>query len=162
MGFSIAGTLIAIAIFIPNLLIVKFPPNNAPKDSKDAGFIFTLLERIGQVGCILILVISKEHFKNFSVNIWAVFMGICILLYYFLWIRYVIKGQEYKLLWDSLVFIPIPMAVFPVGAFLFAAILGESIWLGILVIFLGIGHFANSWHSYKELKESYLKKDKFQ
>ncbi len=156
MGFSLIGTLIAIAIFIPNLLIVKFPPNNAPKDSKDAGIIFTALERIGQVGCIVILVISRENFKTSTINIWAVLMVICILMYYFLWIRYVTKGKEYKLLWDSLYFIPIPMAFFPVGAFLFAAILGKSIWLGILVIFLGIGHFANSWHSYKELKKNHI------
>lgn len=156
MGFSIIGTIIAIAIFIPNLLMMKFPPNNAPKDLKDAGIIFTVLERIGQVGCILILVISKTNFEKLTINIWAVFMGSCLLIYYFLWARYVVKGQEYNLLWEPLSFIPIPMAVFPVGAFLFAAILGKSIWLVILVVFLGIGHFANSWHSYKELKKNHI------
>lgn len=157
MGFSIIGTIIAIAIFIPNLLMIKFPPNKAPKDLKDAGIIFTVLERIGQVGCILILVISKNNFERLTINIWTVFMGSCLLIYYFLWARYVVKGQEYKLLWEPLSFIPIPMAVFPVGAFLFAAILGKSIWLSILVVFLGIGHFANSWHSYKELKRIIFK-----
>lgn len=156
MGFSIIGTIIAIAIFIPNLLMIKFPPNNAPKDLKDAGIIFTVLERIGQVGCILILVISKTNFEKLTINIWAVFMGSCLLIYYFLWARYVVKGQEYNLLWEPLSFIPIPMAVFPVGVFLFAAILGKSIWLVILVVFLGIGHFANSWHSYKELKKNHI------
>lgn len=156
MGFSIIGTMIAIAIFIPNLLMIKFPPNNVPKDSKDVGIIFTVLERIGQVGCILILVISKNNFEKLTINIWAIFMGLCILTYYFLWGRYVVKGQEYKLLWEPLSFIPIPMAVFPVGAFLFAAFLGKSIWLGILVVFLGIGHFANSWYSYKELKKNHI------
>lgn len=156
MGFSVIGTLIAIAIFIPNLLIIKFPPNNAPKDLKDVGVIFTILERVGQVGCIVILVISRENFEKLTIDIWAVFMGLCIIIYYFLWTRYVVKGQEYKLLWKPLGFIPIPMAVFPVGAFLFAAALGKSIWLGILVIFLGIGHFANSWHSYKELKKNHI------
>lgn len=156
MGFSVIGTIIAIAIFIPNLLMIKFPPNNAPKVLKDGGIIFTIFERIGQVGCILVLIISKNNFEKLTINIWAVFMGFCILIYYFLWARYIVKGQEYKLLWEPLSFIPIPMAVFPVGAFLFAAILGKSIWLGILVVFLGIGHFANSWYSYKELKKNHI------
>lgn len=154
MEFSLMGTLIAIIIFALNFLAVKFPPKNVTVGLKDAGIVFTILERIGQVGCIILLVISKDNFQNLSINVWAVLMLFCITVYYFLWIRYVVKGHDYSLLWKPLVFIPIPMAIFPVCAFGFAAILGKSIWLGIGVAFLSIGHFVNSWHSYKYLKSS--------
>lgn len=149
MGFSFMGTLIAITILVPNLLLIKFPPKNAPDNSKDIKIIFTILERIGQVACIFLLIISKRNFNNLSMNVYALLMSLCILIYYYLWIRYLIKDQNYRLLWEPLIFIPIPMAVFPVCAFAFAALLGKSVWLGIAVIFLAIGHLVNSWNSYK-------------
>jgi hypothetical protein len=41
------------------------------------------------------------------------------------------------------------MAIFPVFAFGFAALWGKSIYLGLAVIILAIGHFVNSWYTYK-------------
>lgn len=152
MGFSFIGLLIAIFIFFPNILFVIFPPKNIPDNLKDAGYIFTLLERIGQVGCLVILTMSNDNFKNISINIWFVLMAICIIFYYGLWIRYVIKGHEFSLAFKPLMFIPIPMAVFPVFAFGFAALWGKSIYLIVAVAILAIGHFVNSWNTYKFIK----------
>lgn len=152
MGFSFIGLLIAIFIFFPNILFVIFPPKNIPDNLKDAGYIFTLLERIGQVGCLVILTMSNDNFKNISINIWFALMAICIIFYYGLWIRYVIKGHEFSLAFKPLMFIPIPMAVFPVFAFGFAALWGKSIYLIVAVAILAIGHFVNSWNTYKFIK----------
>lgn len=46
----------------------------------------------------------------------------------------------------------IPMALFPIFAFGFASLWGKSIYLGVFVVLLAIGHFVNSWHTYKILK----------
>jgi len=151
MGFSISGLLIAAIIFAPNLVIIVFPPKNIPLELKDAGILFTILERIGQIGCIILLCISKDNFSTLSINIWFVLMTICILAYYYLWLRYIIKGQDFSLLFKPLAFIPIPMAIFPVLAFAMAAILGQSIWLILAVLSLAIGHIPNSWHTYKSI-----------
>lgn len=151
MGFSLIGTILAMSIFAPNLLMIKFPPKNVPNNIKNEGIIHTLLERIGQVGCIGILVTSRDHFQNLKFNLWAVLIALSIAAYYCLWIRYVVKGQDYKLLWEPVWYIPIPMAVFPVCAFGFAAVWGNSIWLGIAAVCFAIGHFANSWQSYRDL-----------
>ncbi len=148
MGFSVAGFLIALAILIPNLLVWLFPPEKVPEGLKDSGFIFTLLERTGQIGCLLLLCISKDSFSPLTVNPPFVLMVLCILAYYSLWTRYVVKGRRFSLLFEPFKFIPIPMAVLPVLAFAFAAMLGESLWLGAAVVFLAAGHFANSWHTY--------------
>lgn len=46
------------------------------------------------------------------------------------------------------VFIPIPMAILPVFAFLFAAVGGKSVLLGFATVIFAIGHIVNSWHTY--------------
>lgn len=152
MGFSLIGTLIAISVFAPNFLMIMFPPKNVPDHLKSEEMIYTILERIGQVGCIGILVISKDNFQNLKFSIWVVLIVLSIAAYYCLWIRYVVMGRKYILLWEPLMGIPIPMAVFPVCTFGFAAIWGNSIWLGIAVVCFSIGHFVNSWHSYQDSK----------
>jgi hypothetical protein len=153
MGFSLVGTLIAIIILAPSLLMIKFPPDNVPVGLRDAGPVYTILERLGQMGCISILVISKGNFENVEFGILAALICLFIAAYYGLWIRYVVKGRQFKLLWQPLGFIPIPMAVFPVCAFGLTGIWSESIWLGIAVVCLAIGHFANSWHSYGYIRK---------
>lgn len=150
MVFSLIGFLIALSIFLPNLTFVIFPPKRVPKVITSAGFIFTLLERIGQIGCISILVLTRGNYS--TINIWFILMVICIAIYYLLWLRYIIKGQDLIWCFKPLSFIPIPMALFPVLAFLLAALWGMSLYLGIATIMLAIGHIANSYHTYKLLE----------
>ncbi|WP_010240085.1 hypothetical protein [Clostridium arbusti] len=50
MGFSFIGTLIGILIVLPSILFfVKFPPKNIPANLTNAGVIYTILERVGQM-----------------------------------------------------------------------------------------------------------------
>jgi hypothetical protein len=152
MGFSSMGLAIVSLIFAPNLLYVKYPPKDIPKGLKDVNMFFTLLERVGQTAFFIILVLSKNNYKNTKANIWFILMVISIIVYYALWIRYVIKGKYFSLLFKPIWIIPIPMAIFPVLAFGFAALLGKSVYLGITVIIFAIGHFVNSWNSYLRTK----------
>jgi hypothetical protein len=154
MGFSFAGFIIAAAVFAPNLLFIFFPPGNVPEGLKDKGAFFTVLERLGQAGCIVLLLISRDSFSSLSVNLWFLLMAFCIVAYYCLWIRYIALGRGFYLLFKPHAMIPVPMAVFPVLAFAFAAVLGRSVWLGIAVILLAIGHIANSLHTYKLVKKT--------
>ena len=150
MGFSFIGTFIGTLILVPSILFfIKFPPKNIPADSTNTGVIYTILERIGQVGCLTVLVMSKDNFHSMKVNAWMLLMLLCILVYYSLWIRYVVKGQDYSWLWKPLFFIPIPLAVFPVCAYVFAALWVKSVWLGIAALILAIGHLKVSYHSSK-------------
>lgn len=147
MGFSLIGLAISIIIFAPNLLAIILPPKDVPK-AKDAHIVFTILERLGQAGCMILPSISQAWFANKPIDIWFILGALCIIAYYGLWIRYAVKGQYFSLLFKPLAFIPIPMAIFPVLAFGFAAIWGQSIWVGIAAAVLAIGHLVNSWHTY--------------
>ncbi len=152
MGFTIIGTFIAFLLLIPNFILILIPPKGAPDGFRSAGILFTLLERLGQAGCLIILVIFKDNFQKFTINVWLILMILCILLYDALWIRYIIKGQDISLLF-SFGAIPIPMALAPICAFGFASVWGMSPWLGIAVAVLAAGHIPNSWHRYRFLTQ---------
>lgn len=151
MGFSLTGFIFAIAIFAPNLLMIVFPPLNVPAELKNAGIAFTVLERIGQISCLVLLAICKRNFDNRSFDIWFILSGICIVAYYGLWIRYVVAGRDFALLFKFYA-VPILMAVIPILAFAFIAIWGKSLWLGSATAIFAVGHIVNSWNTYSLIK----------
>jgi len=53
-----------------------------PTELADAGIIFTVLERVGQVACVVLLVIQKNNFSNRSIDIWFISIAIYIVAYY--------------------------------------------------------------------------------
>jgi len=140
-GFSLIGLAIALAVLAPNLLLPVFPPVGGIPRTKDAGLPFTILERAGQVGCLALLAASGERFDHFSA--WIPPLAICVGAYWALWARYVVR-RRFDQLYASLGAIPVPMAVFPVLAFGFAALWASSWWLGIAMVVLAIGHLTTS------------------
>jgi hypothetical protein len=77
---------------------------------------------MGQAPCLILLVISKGNFYMRMMGVWIWLYATCLLVYYGLWARYLLKDREYSLLWKPPLFIPAPMAVFPVAAYSFAAL----------------------------------------
>ncbi|WP_218059063.1 hypothetical protein [Orenia metallireducens] len=139
-------------VLLPNLLFVIFPPKNIPNGLQDVHLFFTIIERIGIIAFIVILLTSNVSFINLNINLFLLLMILCIVVYYSLWLRYVLKGQDFSLLFTPLLFIPIPMAIFPVSYFLFASFWINSIYLAITTLIFAIGHFVNSWNSYIHTK----------
>lgn len=138
------GVNIAALILAPNLLYFVLPVLNMPKDAGSAGLVFSILENIGRFGVIAILCVTKFG----MVNTWSLVMAFSLCIYYGLWVRYFLKGRDYKWLFAPLFIVPIPMAVFPIIAIGSAAIWAKSIWLGLAVILFAVGHVANSWHTF--------------
>jgi len=151
MGFSLTGLFVAISLLAPNLLMIIFPPINMPTELADAGVIFTVLERVGQVACVVLLVILKNNFSNRSIDIWFISAAFCIVAYYSLWVRYVVAGRDFSTLF-SFMSIPIPMAILPIIAFALLSMWGKSIWLGLASTIFAVGHIANSWYTYNLIK----------
>lgn len=133
------------------LLILCLPPKNKPAAEPDGKMVWVVLERAGQVGCIVALCTATGFYYGKN-QIWMSGMIACICIYYTLWGRYLVKRRDYAVLFMPFAGIPVPMAVFPIGAFLFAACWGESIWLGVATVLFGIGHIANSLRCYRQIK----------
>lgn len=145
MTFSWAGVIVAIAILAPNLLMAVFPPREGVGSIVSAGLPFTILERAGQVGCLALLCVTPFG----AIDVWFWAMIVFIAAYYALWVRYLVGARRVALLFEPVLRIPIPMALLPVFAFASAAAWGRSPWMGIAVVVLAVGHWANSWASYR-------------
>jgi len=140
------GTLIASAVLLPNLLLVAFPPRNDLPQPK-VGFVFVALERAGQLGCLVLLIFAPGEFSQ---PIWGVLVAASIALYWGLWSRY-LSSRDARALFAPFGIIPIPMAVFPVLAFAFAAAWAASLSLAAATAVLAVGHLTVSWKSYRAL-----------
>jgi len=140
------GTLIAVAILLPNLLLAFFPPRTELPQPK-VGFVFVALERAGQLGCLVLLIFAPGEFSQ---PIWGVLVGASIALYWGLWSRY-LASRDARALFAPFGVIPIPMAVFPVLAFAFAAAWASSLSLAAATAVLAVGHLTVSWKGYRAL-----------
>ncbi|MEF2965754.1 hypothetical protein V3851_07930 [Paenibacillus sp. M1] len=147
--FSSIGLIISILILMPSLLFFTlFPPKNAPAAAPAINPIFTLLERVGQGAVFMVLIfLTKPDFSGRDADVWAMLTAVCFVLYYIMWIRYLARGRDRGYLTKAFLFIPIPLAVFPVCALLFASLWGESLWLCIATVIFAVGHLAVSWAS---------------
>lgn len=153
MEFSAIGLVIAVAVLAPSFLLIPFPPRGAVSASTSAGLLFTALERAGQAGCLVLLVVSGMGWADW-LNPWFALMTACILGYYAFWARYLVGGRDSMLLYGPWHFLPMPLAILPVLAFGFAALWAGSAWIGIAAAVLAVGHWTNSWRTYTSLPVS--------
>ena len=150
MAFSWTGLILMLLLMLPSAaFFLLFPPKDIPEKTSRPHTVWTVLEKAGQASCVILLVFTE---LRIAVSVWLVLCLICLLVYYGLWLRYITKGRGYKWLWAPFLGIPVPMAVFPVAAFGFAAAWGQSIWLGIAAAVLAVGHIAVSLNSYKSVR----------
>ncbi|WP_151732843.1 hypothetical protein [Paenibacillus tengchongensis] len=147
--FSAIGLMISILILLPSMVFFTlFPPKGGLGAEPSVHAVFIYLERIGQMAILLVLIFfTKQHFSGRPFNVWAVLMAACLLLYYIIWVRYIAGGQHAADLTRPFLFIPIPLAVFPVCALLCAAAWGHSLPLALVAAAFAVGHLTVSWAS---------------
>ena len=72
-----------------------------------------------------------------------------LLLYYAVWVRYFAGGREIALLSRSFLFVPMPLAVFPVLYYLCAAIWLHNLPAAIIMVIFGAAHLTVSIQSFR-------------
>jgi hypothetical protein len=151
MTFSLPALIIILIILLPNLLFVLFPPSNKPENMPDENKWVSMIEHGGQIlffAAFLFVPVADIENRN---PILLMCMILCTLIYYALWIRYMVKKQVYNALFETVLGIPIPMAIFPILAFTFA-VLWLQAWLALIpLVLFAVGHFINSWNSAQQL-----------
>jgi len=145
------GGFITIAILLPNLLILFFPPIFKQVNVSSPRFrfihIMTVFERVGQIGSFTLPFFYRINCSTTLDFVSLLTIIITLSFYYVCWARYLIEGRSEELFYKSALNIPLPMAVMPVIYFISASILLGSIWLMIFAILLGVGHITVSWHT---------------
>lgn len=135
--FSFIGFIYILLLTIPNMIWTKYQPLGYSSDHENK--ILVIFERIGQV---LVTTISI-FFLDISFDLKNIYFDLSFLfmvLYEFCWIRYFMSQKTMNDFYQSLFFIPVPLAVFPILAFLCLSLMSMNMVLMIAVIILAIGH----------------------
>lgn len=80
---------------------------------------------------------------------WLSLAAVFLILYYAVWLRYFMGGREVSLLSRSFLFVPIPLAVFPVLYYLCAAIWMHNLPAAVIMVMFGAAHLTVSVQSFR-------------
>lgn len=144
-GFSMIGLIVFMAPMLVNILYFVLPQTNPPEDKKQP--VWDQIEgasRMLYAVALCILVPTKEvDFHSFYFCGMIIFGG----LYSIVWMRYFIGGKEIALLGSNFLFVPIPLAIFPVAYYLLGALwLKNYVALSCMIVF-GISHIVISYRN---------------
>ena len=150
MSLSVSWTgLVVFALpMLINLAYVLFPPAGTAEQQKTVTHWVELVEQISRMAYLLaiVLLVSRKPIRLQSV--WLGLAALFLILYYAVWIRYFAGGREIVLLRRSFLFVPMPLAVFPVLYFLCAAIWLHNIPAAVTMVVFGIAHLTASIQSF--------------
>lgn len=138
--FSFLGFIIFMIPMLINIVYAIFPPANV---TEEASNVNKILESIEGVTRILYAVAICVFVSNQKINFkspWFILALVFLVLYYVVWMRYFIGGRDVKLLGKSFLFIPLPLAIFPVLYYLFAAIWLHNYVAAIFMVIFGVAH----------------------
>jgi len=149
------GFLLPLIIFVPNLFVLFFPPKDLPSFLEERSIlkVLTGFERLGQASVLII-----PFFYSMKIETSLQLVGIAVLLisavfYYLGWLRYLLGGRHYKLLFQPMLGVLIPMAISPVIYFFASAIVLGSWPLFIGTISFAIGHLFLSYNTYIQVRK---------
>lgn len=123
-----------------NIVYFMLPPANMDNDEENNNKVLEFIEQSSRILfaiALCFLISNKElNYKSSLLYVSIVFL----ILYYIVWIRYFIKGRDVKMLGEKFIFVPMPLAVFPVLYFIFASLWMTNYVAFIIMIIFGIAH----------------------
>jgi hypothetical protein len=137
---------------LPNLFFFIFPPKNIPAHLRDGGIFLNLLEHGGRIAFFGLFLFTPTQTQPLHFSPFLTLTAIFLLCYYALWIQYFRSHRDFRLLMASLFHIPVPMAVFPILALLFAALWLKAFPSIPALACFAIGHISNSLITEKQLR----------
>jgi hypothetical protein len=137
-------------ILLPNIFCMIFPPMDIPAESKKPkGWnAIIVLEWIGRLAVFILPLFWELRIIGWGKVIILIVMIFCILVYYISWLRYFIGQRKFKLLFKTLFFIPVPMAIFPVLYLILAGVLLNSWPVVLAAVIFASGHIPESLRNY--------------
>ena len=153
MNLKLSFTWIGLVVFalpmLINIAYVLFPPAGKPEQPATAPHWLELVEQVSRIAYLLAvtLLVSREPLRIRSV--WLSLAALFLILYDTVWIRYFMGGREIALLNRPFLFVPMPLAVFPVLYFLCAAIWLRNLPAAIIILVFGAAHLTVSIQSFR-------------
>ena len=149
VSFSWIGLVIFALPMLINIVYVMFPPAGKAEQPAAVTHWIEIVEQISRIAYLfaVTLLVSRETLSFRSV--WFSLAAVFLVLYYAVWLRYFMGGREIALLSRSFLFVPMPLAVFPVLYFLCAAIWLHNLPAAIIMVIFGAAHLAVSLQSFR-------------
>ena len=149
VSFSWIGLVIFALPMLINIAYVMFPPAGKAEQPAAVTHWIEIVEQISRIAYLfaVTLLVSRETLSFRSV--WFSLAAVFLVLYYAVWLRYFMGGREIALLSRSFLFVPMPLAVFPVLYFLCAAIWLHNLLAAIIMVIFGAAHLAVSIQSFR-------------
>lgn len=149
ISFSWIG-LVAFALpMLINLVYAAFPPAGEPQPPAPVTRWVEIVEQTSRIAYLLAVTLLVSR-KPVSVrSAWFFLAAAFLLLYYAVWIRYFVLGRDVALLKRAFLFVPMPLAVFPVLYFLCAALWLRNVPAAVLMVIFGAAHLTVSLQSFQ-------------
>ena len=132
-----------------NIAYVMFPPAGKAEQTAAVTHWVEIVEQVSRAAYLFAVtfLVSREPIEPRSV--WLFLAALFLLLYYAVWVRYFAGGREIALLSRSFLFVPMPLAVFPVLYYLCAAIWLHNLPAAIIMVIFGAAHLTVSIQSFR-------------
>lgn len=149
LSFSWVGLVVFALPMLINIAYAVFPPVGKAEQGAEVLRWIEIVEQISRIAYLaaITLLVSREPIQFQSVWLWLA--ALFLILYYAVWIRYFAGGREIDLLNRAFLFVPMPLAVFPVLYFLCAAVWLHNLPAGILMIIFGAAHLIVSIQTFR-------------
>lgn len=148
IGFSWIAVVIFLLPMIINVIYVIFPPSINDKNTEATNTVIEFIEQATRILYLLSLVVIVSEKTLDYRSMWLLLAVVFLVLYYVVWIRYFVGGRDIALLGKSFLGIPMPLAIFPVLYFIFAALwMHNYVAVGFMIVF-GIAHNIISYISF--------------
>ena len=149
LSFSWVGLVVFALPMLINIAYAVFPPVGKAEQGAVVSHWIEIVEQISRIAYLaaITLLVSREPIQSRSVPLWLA--ALFLILYYAVWIRYFAGGREIALLNRVFLFVPMPLAVFPVIYFLCAAVWLHNLPAVILMTIFGAAHLTVSIQSFR-------------
>ena len=149
VSFSWIGLVIFALPMLINIAYVLFPPAGKAEQTAAVTHWVEIVEQISRIAYLfaVTLLVSRDRLSFRSG--WLSLAAALLVLYYAVWFRYFMSGREISLLSRSFLFVPMPLAVFPVLYFLCAAIWLRNLPAAIIMVIFGTAHLTVSLQSFR-------------
>lgn len=149
LSFSYIGLIVFALPMLINIVYAIFPPVGEVSESSAVTHWVETVEKVSRIAYLfaVTLLVGKNSISFRSV--WLYLAAVFLILYYAVWIRYFVGGRSVELLGKPFLFVPMPLAVFPVLYYLFSAIWLGNIPAAALMVIFGAAHLTVSVQSFR-------------
>ena len=149
ISFSWIGLVVFARPMLISLVYAAFPPAGEPQPPAPVTRWVEIVEQASRIAYLLAVTFLVSRTPVSVRSTWFFLAVAFLLLYYAVWIRYFVFGRDVALLERMFLFVPMPLAVFPVLYFLCAALWLHNVPAAVLMVIFGATHLTVSLQSFQ-------------